>query len=173
MQNMGCVHYCLSLQTFMIRKCVFKSTWFFKWAGDGSSKVLIFCLLYAFKYSENKILSPSIPKWLLFYNFRFGIIQRKPNILQTSATVHPLVGCIFYNEGVQSLQIARNLLDSTNGKMILCLIFWFGGWMEVKLLSILRRREIGSFSCIVVNWRESSLCTQSWKHICSLNERWD
>lgn len=62
MQNGSC-HYCLSLQTSMVCKCVFKSTHdFFKQAGDDSSEVLILCLLYTFKCSGIKILNPNIPK---------------------------------------------------------------------------------------------------------------
>lgn len=71
----------------MICKCVLKSTHDF---SDIKDMVLVFilCLLYAFKYSENKILNPNIPKSFPFYNFRLGIIQRKPDILQTSGTFH-------------------------------------------------------------------------------------
>lgn len=41
-----------------LQMCFQEYTWFFKQAGDGSSEVLIFCLLYAFKCSEIKNSKP-------------------------------------------------------------------------------------------------------------------
>ena len=127
-----------------LQMCFQEYTWFFKPAGDGCSEFLILYLLYTFKCSGIKILNPNIPKSLSFYNFMHEIIPRKANTFQTSY-ISSTGGYIFHNEGIYSKRIVRNLLNSTNGKIIHCMIFWFEGWMEVECLSVLRRREIGFF----------------------------